>query len=225
MTKQLKLSAFVAALLVSASAFAAKSGYAIDQSTESVIRNNCGECWRTNTFEKAKDGLVECSDREAVKPVVEVQSPVSVSEIEKITLSAKVLFDFDKASLRSDAKHALDPLVAKLKANAGRGHLKSVEISGYTDFLGHSAYNHRLSQDRADAVKAYFVAAGIPSDKITSVGRGSAQAHMIGGCKGRFPKYQKKFSRHHLAIKKCVESDRRVELTIEAIKESMVEQK
>jgi OOP family OmpA-OmpF porin len=72
MTKQLKLSALVAALLVSASAFAAKPGYTVDQSTDAVSRNNYGECWHTAYFDKAKEGLVECGDREAAKPVAPV---------------------------------------------------------------------------------------------------------------------------------------------------------
>ena len=38
MTKQLKLSALAAALLVSATAFAAKPGYVADQSTDAVTR-------------------------------------------------------------------------------------------------------------------------------------------------------------------------------------------
>ena len=113
MTKQLKLSALVAALLVSASAFAAKPGYTVDQSTDAVSRNNYGECWHTAYFDKAKEGLVECGDREAAKPVAPVAeapkaAPVSVKE--HVTLSAKVLFNFDKATLRPDAKRELDPL-------------------------------------------------------------------------------------------------------------------
>ncbi|MBI3144004.1 MAG: hypothetical protein HYZ18_01790, partial [Pseudogulbenkiania sp.] len=103
MNKQLKLSALVAALLVSASAFAAKPGYTADQSTDAVTRNNYGECWRTNYFDKASQGLVECGDKEAAKPapapVVEAPKPVMVAVKEKVTLSAKVLFDFDKAAL------------------------------------------------------------------------------------------------------------------------------
>lgn len=83
MTKQLKLSALVAALLVSASAFAAKPGYAVDQSTDAVTRNSYGECWKTTYFDKAKDGLVECGDREAAKPVAEAPKPALVSVKEK----------------------------------------------------------------------------------------------------------------------------------------------
>jgi outer membrane protein OmpA-like peptidoglycan-associated protein len=47
-----------------------------------------------------------------------------------------------------------------------------VEISGHTDNVGSNAYNQKLSQRRSDAVKAWLVAKGIPSERITSVGYG-----------------------------------------------------
>ncbi|MBM2884775.1 OmpA family protein [Chromobacterium phragmitis] len=225
MTKQLKLSALVAALLVSASAFAAKPGYAVDQSTDSVVRNNYGECWHTGTFDKAANGLVECGDREAAKPAPApvAQKPALVPMKEKVTLSAKVLFDFNKSVLRADAKNELDPLVAKLKAHAGKGYLNGVEVDGYTDFLGSDKLNNALSQKRADAVKAYFVSEGVPADKVTSVGKGKAEAKMTEECKAKFPKYAKN-KKQNAEIKACIESDRRVEVVIDAVKETMVEQ-
>ncbi|AAQ61233.1 Outer membrane protein OmpA [Chromobacterium violaceum] len=222
MTKQLKLSALVAALLVSASAFAAKPGYAVDQSTDAVTRNSYGECWKTTYFDKAKDGLVECGDREAAKPVAEAPKPALVSVKEKVTLSAKVLFDFNKSVLRADAKNELDPLVAKLKAHAGKGYLNGVEVDGYTDFMGSDKLNNALSQNRADAVKAYFVNAGVPAEKVTSIGKGKAEAKMTEECKAKFPKYAKN-KKQNAEIKACIESDRRVEVTIDAVKESVVE--
>ena len=48
-----------------------------------------------------------------------------------------------------------------------------IEISGHTSSEGDAAKNQKLSQDRADAVKAYLVSAGISGDRITSVGFGS----------------------------------------------------
>jgi outer membrane protein OmpA-like peptidoglycan-associated protein len=47
-----------------------------------------------------------------------------------------------------------------------------VEISGHTDNVGSNAYNQKLSQRRADAVKAWLVAKGISADRITAVGYG-----------------------------------------------------
>ena len=39
-------------------------------------------------------------------------------------------------------------------------------VAGHTDSIGSEAYNMRLSQKRADALKAYMVAAGIEADRI-----------------------------------------------------------
>jgi outer membrane protein OmpA-like peptidoglycan-associated protein len=47
-----------------------------------------------------------------------------------------------------------------------------VEISGHTDNVGSNAYNQKLSQRRADAVKAWLVSNGISADRITAVGYG-----------------------------------------------------
>lgn len=47
-----------------------------------------------------------------------------------------------------------------------------VEISGHTDNVGSNAYNQKLSQRRADAVKAWLVSKGISADRITAVGYG-----------------------------------------------------
>ncbi|MEO5770368.1 MAG: OmpA family protein [Polyangia bacterium] len=48
-----------------------------------------------------------------------------------------------------------------------------MEISGHTSSEGDAAKNMKLSQDRADAVRAYLVSAGIAGDRIIAVGFGS----------------------------------------------------
>ncbi|BEV72011.1 MULTISPECIES: OmpA family protein [unclassified Paludibacterium] len=212
MTKQLKLSALVAALLVSASAFAAKPGYAVDQSTDAVARNSYNECWHTNYFDKATEGLVECGDKAPAAAVAAAPAAAPAVTHEKVTLSAKVLFAFDKAVLRPEAKDVLDPLVNRLKGDAN---LKGVAVNGYTDFLGSEKYNLTLSQKRADAVKDYFVAGGVPTDKVVAVGQGPANASMTEECSTKF-KY-KKGHRASAALKECLEADRRVELVIDTV--------
>jgi outer membrane protein OmpA-like peptidoglycan-associated protein/opacity protein-like surface antigen len=47
-----------------------------------------------------------------------------------------------------------------------------VQIGGHTDNVGSNAYNQKLSQRRADAVKAWLVSKGISSDRIIAVGYG-----------------------------------------------------
>jgi outer membrane protein OmpA-like peptidoglycan-associated protein len=47
-----------------------------------------------------------------------------------------------------------------------------VEIEGHTDNVGGEEYNIKLSQDRANSVRAYLVGKGIKADRITAVGYG-----------------------------------------------------
>ncbi|MGL6072147.1 OmpA family protein [Craterilacuibacter sp.] len=215
MIKQFKVSALLGALLVSASAFAAQPGYLDDQATNKVVRNNYGECWKSASFDKAKNGLVECGDREAVKPVA-VVAPVMVLVQEKISLSADVFFNFAKATLRPEAKDELGPLVEKLKANGDK--LQSVELAGFTDFYGSDKYNLKLSQERADTVRNFLVENGVAAAKVTAVGKGKAADGLTQECKAKKLKTQTE-------MKACVAGDRRVDMTISAMKESMVEQK
>jgi OOP family OmpA-OmpF porin len=47
-----------------------------------------------------------------------------------------------------------------------------VEISGHTDNVGKRSTNMKLSQQRADAVKAWLVAKGIDASRMTAKGYG-----------------------------------------------------
>ena len=51
----------------------------------------------------------------------------------------------------------------------------TITIRGHTDSDGPDDYNMQLSQDRADAVGAYFAGAGIPPERITAVGVGESE--------------------------------------------------
>jgi OOP family OmpA-OmpF porin len=217
MNKPLKLSALLAAMVLSASAFAAKSGYLADQSTSNVTRNNYNECWHSNYFDKATEGLVECGDKEAPKAVVAAPAPAPKTVTytkEKVTLSTEVLFEFNKAVLRPQAANELDPLAGRLKADEN---LKSVDVQGFTDYLGSDKYNQALSQKRADAVRQYFVNAGVAADKVTAEGKGKSEPKVADECRAKFKKEAKK-RKASAGLKACLAPDRRVEVSIETAK-------
>jgi len=71
----------------------------------------------------------------------------------RVELPADVLFDFDKAEIRADAADALAKLASIIAAYPNR----RVELSGHTDDKGGDAYNQRLSERRAAAVKTWLV--------------------------------------------------------------------
>lgn len=213
---KVKLSGLAAALLVSlcsAQAFAAKPGYLDQPTTDSVVRSNYNECWHTAYFDKATEGLVECGDAQpkavAAAPVVPVPAPAITQE--KVVLNANVLFDFNKATLRKEGKGELDALVEKIRGKSGQ--LKAVEVEGYTDFIGSDKYNLALSDKRAHAVRNFLVAQGISADKVTAVGKGKADAKMTDSCKAKYT-----MAKHRKALIACIAPDRRVEVTINAVK-------
>ena len=51
----------------------------------------------------------------------------------------------------------------------------NVEVSGHTDNTGASATNLRLSQARADAVRAYLATKGVAPERMVAKGYGPAQ--------------------------------------------------
>jgi outer membrane protein OmpA-like peptidoglycan-associated protein len=75
----------------------------------------------------------------------------------RIELAADVLFDFDKATLRSEAEQPLGKVAALIKERGGG----AVRIEGHTDSKGDDAYNQKLSERRAESVRQWFVSRGL----------------------------------------------------------------
>jgi len=81
-----------------------------------------------------------------------------------------VRFDFDKATIRADARPVLDEAIATLKRESG----VLVIAEGHTDNIGSDAYNLKLSQRRAQAVRDYLVAGGISPRRVAVEGLGES---------------------------------------------------
>src|SRR5882672_10521466 len=93
------------------------------------------------------------------------------SQIEKVVFDAGALFDFDAYQLRPEGRAALDDFVGRLKGT----NLGMIRAVGHADRLGSEGYNQILSEDRAEAVKAYLVSKGIEPDRVSAEGRGARQ--------------------------------------------------
>jgi outer membrane protein OmpA-like peptidoglycan-associated protein len=83
---------------------------------------------------------------------------------------ADVLFDTAKYDLRVPAREALAKLSGIVVAHPG---LK-LQIEGYTDIVGGDTYNQKLSENRADSVRAYLINQGIDPTAIAAVGYGKS---------------------------------------------------
>jgi outer membrane protein OmpA-like peptidoglycan-associated protein len=87
----------------------------------------------------------------------------------QLTLSG-VLFEFDKAELKSGALRGLSPLVAFLKQHPER----QITLEGHTDSVGDESYNMELSRERAQAVGDFLVRNGVDADNISARGLGES---------------------------------------------------
>lgn len=87
-----------------------------------------------------------------------------------ITLNDRVLFDFDRADIRSDAAKVLDTLAGAL----GQVKATTIEVRGHTDAKGSDEYNQTLSERRAAAVVAALRTRGA-APGATSKGYGEAR--------------------------------------------------
>lgn len=77
-----------------------------------------------------------------------------------VRLSSDVLFDFGEAKLKPQAFQALDDVVGTIQ-NKAKG---VISITGHTDSKGSDAANLKLSFERAEAVKNYFLSKGLNFD-------------------------------------------------------------
>ncbi len=82
-----------------------------------------------------------------------------------------ILFEVDSAAIRGESKPVLNEVVKLLQEKADWKFL----IEGHTDASGSDQRNQTLSQQRADAVKAHLVAAGIAENRLKTAGFGKSK--------------------------------------------------
>ncbi|MEA3543700.1 MAG: OmpA family protein [Thermodesulfobacteriota bacterium] len=74
----------------------------------------------------------------------------------QISLSGDVLFDFDKCDIKAEAEEDLAKIV-KVVTELKKNHML---IEGHTDSKGSESYNQKLSLQRANSVKTWFIKKG-----------------------------------------------------------------
>jgi OOP family OmpA-OmpF porin len=186
-------------------------GYAIDQ-RGNVVKSGTGLCWRTGYWTPAM-AIEEC-DPDLVKKAAPAAAPAPAAAAakpaaaaapkpaaQKVTLAADALFDFNKADLRAEGKAKLDKLATDIKGIK----LEVIIAVGHADRIGTDAYNQKLSEKRAEAVKAYLVSKGVEPNRVYTEGKGKKQpVTKADQCKG--PKSKK--------VMDCLQPDRRVEIEV-----------
>jgi OOP family OmpA-OmpF porin len=186
-TSTLALSAVLSAPAIAQSA----QGYW--SSSGMIVKNASGLCWHSGYWTPAM-AIMECDPDLVPKPAAPAPVPVMPPPAPRavpapapapkpapaaaapkrcdatVTFSSDDVFEFNKATLRKAAMAKLDQdVVAKLPQCAT---IELILVSAYTDRLGSQQYNQKLSEKRADAVKAYLVKKGVDASKIDTMGMG-----------------------------------------------------
>ncbi len=110
-------------------------------------------------------------------PLVADAKPIKSENItDKIVENAKssvlkgIIFESDKADITEESEKVLLGILKKLESNPKL----TIEVRGYTDNTGSSAYNKQLSQKRADSIRLWLVMKGIDAMRIKAVGFGES---------------------------------------------------
>ncbi len=116
---------------------------------------------------------VHGASEEQVVVVEEVVEEVAVAEpAEAVRVELDVKFDFDKAQVKpesyGDIKNLADFLTQYPQT--------TTVVEGHTDSVGSDAYNQKLSERRANAVRDVLVNQyGVGADRVNAVGYGEAR--------------------------------------------------
>jgi OmpA-OmpF porin, OOP family len=82
-----------------------------------------------------------------------------------------VFFEWNKCNLTGQANQVLD----EAAMNAAQSKSVRIRIVGHTDASGSTAYNQKLSECRASAVRSNLIAKGIAEDRIQAAGKGESE--------------------------------------------------
>jgi outer membrane protein OmpA-like peptidoglycan-associated protein len=136
-------------------------GCEIDTDGDGVL-DSVDKC--PTVYAKTPDG---CPPEAVVNEGV-VPAPASAPAV--VMTLGDVNFAFDSATLTP----AADANIDKAVAHVNQWPDEKFELKGNTDSIGSDAYNMKLSQRRADAVRNEMIKRGVAADRITATGYGEA---------------------------------------------------
>ncbi|MBQ0783326.1 MAG: OmpA family protein [Amphritea sp.] len=178
------------------------AGYATS-SADTVWKTGYGECWQTGYWSE-DDKTVECGAEAKAPAPAPAPAPTMVMKMIDAEESHIIHFASDSSDVTNVS--AIVSYVGSLAK------LNSIELKGYTDSVGSSAYNDALSKRRVEAVDAALTAAGIDTNgKVVSHSYG--EANPVKECTDAGASRQS-----------CLAENRRVEVTINGQKQIHVQQ-
>ena len=91
---------------------------------------------------------------------------------DRIVIHDKILFEVDKAVIRTESHGLMDEITQVVKDNP---QILKISIEGHTDGDGSVKYNQSLSDKRSAAVLQYLIDHGVPQERLTSKGFGESK--------------------------------------------------
>jgi OOP family OmpA-OmpF porin len=99
-----------------------------------------------------------------------IPAPAPAPVVKEI-VTLNLLFDFDKAEIKDE----MIPALEQAKKILNEDQAAAFTLSGHTCSIGTDAYNQKLSERRAAAVKSWLISNGISAGRLHSVGYGEAK--------------------------------------------------
>ncbi|RJQ38554.1 MAG: OmpA family protein [Nitrospiraceae bacterium] len=119
--------------------------------------------------------LVSEPKAEVEKKIIALASEPKIEERVIIIAFEDIHFDFDKSTLTKEAQVILKRNIKILKGSPNA----KVRIAGYTSASGTKAYNQKLSERRANAVKEYLIKENVATpDRLSEIGYGETKPAM-----------------------------------------------
>ena len=97
---------------------------------------------------------------------VETVEDVNGLKAIKVTFDSGILFDFNKSSLKPEAKESLTQFAQKMADMSET----NINVYGHTDNVGSAAANKKVSDQRAQAVAKFLTQKGIAKERIVADG-------------------------------------------------------
>lgn len=124
--------------------------------------------------------LAACADKKneaATGTGATTAGPVPGSQEDLVAnVGDRVFFDFDRSSLRADARSTLDRQAGWL----AQYQQVNVQVAGNCDDRGTEEYNLALGQRRANASRDYLVARGVAGARISTISYGKDRPTALG---------------------------------------------
>ena len=123
--------------------------------------------------------MAACSSEKKVPDAGTSVTPGSIAEF-KQNVGDRVYFDTDMSSIREDGRGTLAKQAEWLKKYTNY----PITIEGKCDERGTREYNLALGERRANAVRQYLVAQGIPANRIKTISYGKERPEVVGSDEG-----------------------------------------